>query len=72
MLAYATLALGSAFAAFMYPHTLTGVFASKSDDTIRKNAILLPVLRAGSAPRACCSAGPSVSAGARGRRGTTA
>jgi SSS family solute:Na+ symporter len=42
MLPYATLALGSAFAAFMYPHTLTGVFASKSADTIRKNAILLP------------------------------
>lgn len=42
MLAYATLALGSALAAFMYPHTLTGVFASKSADTIRKNAILLP------------------------------
>src|SRR6201985_2485354 len=41
-LAYASLALGSAFAAFMYPHTLTGVFASKSADTIRKNAILLP------------------------------
>jgi len=42
MLAYATLALGSAFAAFMYPHTLTGVFASNSANTIRKNAILLP------------------------------
>jgi solute:Na+ symporter, SSS family len=42
MLAYATLALGSALAAFMYPHTLTGVFASSSADTIRKNAILLP------------------------------
>jgi len=42
MLAYASLALGSALAAFMYPHTLTGVFASKSADTIRKNAILLP------------------------------
>jgi SSS family solute:Na+ symporter len=41
-LPYATLALGSAFAAFMYPHTLTGVFASKSADTIRKNAMLLP------------------------------
>jgi solute:Na+ symporter, SSS family len=41
-LAYATLALGSALAAFMYPHTLTGVFAAKSADTIRKNAILLP------------------------------
>ncbi|OYY27048.1 MAG: sodium:solute symporter [Azorhizobium sp. 35-67-15] len=42
MLPYATLALGSALAAFMYPHTLTGVFAAKSGDTIRKNAILLP------------------------------
>src|SRR3954454_22505825 len=41
-LAYATVALGSALAAFMYPHTLTGVFASKSADTIRKNAVLLP------------------------------
>jgi SSS family solute:Na+ symporter len=26
----------------MYPHTLTGIFASKSANTIRKNAILLP------------------------------
>ncbi len=42
MLPYASLALGSALAAFMYPHTLTGVFASRSADTIRKNAILLP------------------------------
>jgi solute:Na+ symporter, SSS family len=42
MLPYATLALGSALAAFMYPHTLTGVFASNSANTIRKNAILLP------------------------------
>ncbi|EJN02468.1 sodium:solute symporter family protein [Phyllobacterium sp. YR531] len=40
--AYATLALGSALAAFMYPHTLTGIFASNSGDTIRKNAVLLP------------------------------
>ena len=43
LLPYATLALGSAMAAFMYPHTLTGIFASKSGDTIRKNAILLPL-----------------------------
>src|SRR6202042_2953693 len=42
LLPYASLALGSALAAFMYPHTLTGVFAAKSADTIRKNAILLP------------------------------
>jgi solute:Na+ symporter, SSS family len=42
VMAFATLALGSALAAFMYPHTLTGIFASKSSDTIRKNAMLLP------------------------------
>ncbi|KUM23171.1 sodium:solute symporter [Mesorhizobium loti] len=40
--AYATLAFGSALAAFMYPHTLTGIFASNSGKTIRKNAVLLP------------------------------
>ena len=38
----ASLALGSALAAFMYPHTLTGVFASASAQTLRKNAVLLP------------------------------
>ena len=32
------LGLGSALAAFMYPHTLTGIFASASANTIRKNA----------------------------------
>src|SRR5258705_9881893 len=26
----------------MYPHTLTGIFASRSANTIRKNAVLLP------------------------------
>ena len=40
---YATLAFGSALAAFMYPHTLTGIFASSGVNTIRKNAVLLPV-----------------------------
>ena len=39
---YATLALGSAFAAFMYPHTMTGVLSSSSGDVVRKNAMLLP------------------------------
>jgi len=42
MLPFATLALGSELAAFMYPHTLTGIFASSSADTIRKNAVFLP------------------------------
>ena len=41
-LPFATLALGSAMAAFMYPHTLTGIFAAKDAATIRKNAIFLP------------------------------
>ena len=42
MLPFATLAIGSAMAAFMYPHTLTGIFAAKDASTIRKNAIFLP------------------------------
>ena len=41
-LPFATLAIGSALAAFMYPHTLTGIFAARSADTIRKNAVFLP------------------------------
>src|ERR1700677_4253086 len=41
--AYATLALGSALAAFMYPPPRPGVFASRSAHTIRKNAMLLPL-----------------------------
>jgi SSS family solute:Na+ symporter len=43
MLPFATLAIGSAMAAFMYPHTLTGIFAARSADTIRKNAVFLPI-----------------------------
>ena len=39
---FATLALGSAFAAFMYPHTMTGVLSSSSGNVVRKNAMLLP------------------------------
>ncbi|QBR71542.1 sodium:solute symporter [Beijerinckiaceae bacterium] len=41
-LPYASLALGSTLALFMYPHALTGIFASATANTIRKNAILLP------------------------------
>ena len=40
--AYATLALGSAFALFLYPHTMTGVLSATSRDVIRRNAIYLP------------------------------
>ncbi|MBV8060991.1 MAG: sodium:solute symporter, partial [Alphaproteobacteria bacterium] len=42
ILPFATLALGSAMAAFMYPHTTTGVMSSASRDVVRKNAIFLP------------------------------
>ncbi|WP_051191629.1 monocarboxylate uptake permease MctP [Microbacterium luticocti] len=41
--AYWTLALGSAMALFMYPHSITGVLATKSRNTIRRNAMILPL-----------------------------
>ncbi|HEX3789153.1 MAG TPA: sodium:solute symporter [Pseudonocardiaceae bacterium] len=41
-LQYATLALGSALALFLYPHSITGALASKSRNVIRKNMIALP------------------------------
>jgi SSS family solute:Na+ symporter len=40
--AYTTLALGSAFALFLYPHTMTGVLSASSRDVIRRNAAYLP------------------------------
>lgn len=40
--AYASLALGSALALFMYPHAVTGVLASKRRDVIRRNMAILP------------------------------
>jgi solute:Na+ symporter, SSS family len=40
--AYATLALGSALALFVYPHAATGLFAAKRRDVIRRNAAMLP------------------------------
>jgi SSS family solute:Na+ symporter len=39
--AYATLALGSAFALFLYPHSMTGVLSSANRDVIRHNAAWL-------------------------------
>ena len=41
-LQYATLAFGSALALFLYPHSLTGVFAANSRDTIKRNMAALP------------------------------
>jgi SSS family solute:Na+ symporter len=40
--AYASIALGSALALFLYPHSLVGVFSAKSQRTIRRNASFLP------------------------------
>ncbi|MDQ0690668.1 monocarboxylate uptake permease MctP [Arthrobacter sp. W4I7] len=41
--AYWSLALGSAMALFMYPHSVTAVLASKARNTIRRNAAILPL-----------------------------
>jgi SSS family solute:Na+ symporter len=41
-LQYITLALGSALALFMYPHSITGVLASKNRNVIRRNMSALP------------------------------
>ena len=39
---YATLALGSAAALFLYPHAVTAILSSSSRDVIRRNSVLLP------------------------------
>jgi solute:Na+ symporter, SSS family len=40
--AYATLALGSAMALFMYPHSMTAVLSGRARNVIRRNASILP------------------------------
>ncbi|MCY0892269.1 MAG: sodium:solute symporter [Acidibacillus sp.] len=40
--AYATLALGSALALFLYPHSVTGILSSKGRGVIKRNAAFLP------------------------------
>src|SRR5258707_6503902 len=40
--AYATLALGSALALFLYPHSLTGILSASSAQAVRRNAAMLP------------------------------
>jgi len=42
-LPYTTLALGSALALFLYPHSLTGTLSSNSRDVVKRNAALLPI-----------------------------
>jgi SSS family solute:Na+ symporter len=39
---YATLALGSALALFLYPHSITGILSASSRHAVRRNAALLP------------------------------
>lgn len=39
---YVTLALGSALAQFMYPHSITGVLSARSPNVIRRNMAVLP------------------------------
>jgi len=39
---YATLALGSAMALFLYPHSITGILSASSGHAIRRNAAMLP------------------------------
>jgi solute:Na+ symporter, SSS family len=39
---FSTAALISAVALFMWPHTVTGTFSSRSGESLRKNAIVLP------------------------------
>lgn len=41
--AFATLALGSAFALLLYPHAVTGALGAKSAQTIERNASILPL-----------------------------
>jgi solute:Na+ symporter, SSS family len=73
--AYATLALGSALALFMYPHAVTGVFAAKRRDVIRRNMAILPayslVLGLIALFGYMALATPSVNAGVKAHGGNT-
>ncbi len=39
---FITLALGSAMALFLYPHSLTGILSANGPDAIKRNAVALP------------------------------
>jgi len=39
---YITLAVGSAMALFLYPHSLTGILSASSSHAVRRNAAMLP------------------------------
>jgi SSS family solute:Na+ symporter len=42
-LGYSTLAFGSALALFLYPHSMTGILAARSRNTIKRNMVALPL-----------------------------
>jgi SSS family solute:Na+ symporter len=42
-LGYATLALGSALALFLYPHSITGILAASNRDVLKRNMSALPL-----------------------------
>src|SRR5215216_1424731 len=42
-LGYSTLAFGSALALFLYPHSMTGLLAARSRDTVKRNMVALPL-----------------------------
>src|SRR3712207_3829281 len=42
-LGYATLALGSALALFLYPHSITGILAASNRDVLKRNMSALPI-----------------------------
>ncbi len=73
--AYATLALGSALALFMYPHAITGVLATKRRDVIRRNMAALPayslVLGLIALFGYMALATPAVNAGVKANKGNT-
>ncbi|SDR41789.1 solute:Na+ symporter, SSS family [Rhizobiales bacterium GAS113] len=39
---FITLAIGSAMALFLYPHSMTGILAASKSDAIKRNAVALP------------------------------
>jgi len=43
MVAYTTLALGSALALFLYPHSMLGVLSSNDRNVVKRNTALLPI-----------------------------
>jgi SSS family solute:Na+ symporter len=40
---YATMAIGSGIALFLYPSSITSILAARSKDVLRRNAVLLPI-----------------------------